>query len=219
VSGSTGTVWVTDGVLRAGYPSGCFQDSLASVGGQGSGRLSATNSTLLLYNLSVGSAGTLECVDSQFNALNGGCTVVNSNVMLFVNSTGSFSVNLLNAGTVTVDSSTLTFSGAVTNSGTIIATNGVVQFLAGINNSGAVVLGRDQFRVTSAAVSGSDAVISWQVFGGNRYRVQASTNLTTYVDISPEIAASGSGLSETNYIDVGAVTNFPNRNYRVRQVF
>jgi hypothetical protein len=219
-TGSTGVVWVTDGVLLAGDMFSCFQDNSVLVGMQGSGRLSATNSTLYLYNLSVGSAGTLECVNSQLAAQTAGCSTLNNNVMSFINSVGTFSGSVQNNGTLIADESTLTFSGSLTTQGTIIATNGTVLFLGSINNSGNVVLGPDLFRIISATASGNDVAIAWQAFAGNRYRVQAATDLVIgFSDISSEIAAIGNGMISTNYIDDGALTNSSRQFYRVRQVW
>ncbi len=218
-AGSTGTVWVTDGALHA--DSGCWPGSSGIIiGGGGSGRLSATNSFVMLISPTVGSQGTLGCVNSQFAAdTSGGCPIVNSNVMRFVGSTAVFSGDFQNYGTVTTEGGTLQFYG-VDNAGTIIATNGIVEFLGNINNTGNVVLGPDLFRVTSAAASGDDVVIWWQAFDGNRYRVQVSTNsLASFDDFSPEITAAGTGHVLTNYVDVGALTNAVGRVYRVRQVW
>jgi hypothetical protein len=214
-SGSTGTVWVTDGLFQAGQPSGC---SPVQVGVQGSGRLSATNAVLQIYVMSVGSQGTFECVNSQL-LLFGSCASVNNNVMLFANSTGEFS-SINNAGTIVANNSTLTFFQPVNNTGFIVATNGSVQFPGGITNSGVILLGGSQFCITSIAATGSDMAITWPVCAGNDYRVQASTNLAGgFSDISTDIVASGSGLGSTNYIDPGALTNNPGLYYRIRQIY
>jgi hypothetical protein len=219
-AGSTGAVWVVDGTLVAGYPYGCFQDTSVLIGMQGSGRLSATNSTLYLSNLAIGNHGTLECVNSRFDASYGDCPLVNSNVMIFVNSTGSFSTSVQNTGTIVANGSALTFFRPVSNTGCIVANNGSVKFLGGINNSGVVVLLPEQFRVTSITRSGSDVVITWPAFGGNHYRVQTSDNLTNdFSDITSDIVAAGCGLVTTNYVDPGGVTNSPVRFYRIRQVY
>jgi hypothetical protein len=146
--------------------------------------------------------------------------VVNSNVMLFVNSTGTFSTPVQNSATIVADASTVTFSGPVNNSGWIVATNGALQFASSVTNSGAILFGPDQFHVTSVSAAGNDVVITWQAFGGNRYRLQASTDLASgFGDISPEVATVGNGIMSTNCVDVGGLTNSPSRFYRVRQVW
>jgi hypothetical protein len=49
--------------------------------------------------------------------------------------------------------------------------------------------------------------------------VQATADLaSSFADISPMHAISGTGLTLTNYLDIGAVTNIPSRYYRVRLV-
>ena len=216
-AGSTGTVWVTDGALEA--DGDCIGPT--SVGRQGSGRLSATNSTLTLHALSVGSAGTLECVNSHLYASGfAGCPVANSNVMLFVNSTGEFDGPVQNTGIIVANGNTLTFYGMVNNTGLIVLTNGTAQFLGGINNTGAVLFGPDKFLITSVSATGSDVAITWQTFAGNHYRVQAANGLTdAFSDVSSDIIASGSGFGTTNYVDFGAVTNAPGRFYRVRHIY
>ena len=211
---STGTLWVTDGALQTS--GNC---SFPSVGEQGSGRLSATNSALHFVSLSIGSQGTFECVNSQFN-VDGFCSVINSNVMLFVNSTGTFPGPLQNAGSILANGSTLTFYGMVNNTGVIVLTNGWAQFSGGINNTGVVLFGPDKFRIMSVSTTGNDVAIGWQAFTGNRYRVQAANSLTdNFVDVSSDILASGSGLGTTNYVDSGGLTNFANRFYRVRHIY
>lgn len=218
LAGSTGTVWVTNGALFAGSPVSCLQGGVF-VGKLGSGRLSATNSILDLAGLSVGSKGTFECVSSQFTTVNN-CTVINSNVMSFVNSTGTFSTTVQNPGTITVNGGTLIFSQLVNNSGQIVATNGFVQFSGGINNTGSVLLGPDKFIINSISATGNDVTIAWPVFGGNHYRVQAAGSVTDdFFDITSDIVPSVSGLSTTNYLDAGGLTNSVNRFYRVRQIY
>jgi fibronectin-binding autotransporter adhesin len=213
-AGSTGTVWVTDGLFQAF--GGC---GFTLVGEQGSGRLSATNSTLQLYSITIGSQGTIECVGSEL-LLIGPCTTVNNNFISLVNSTlNSYSL-VNNAGTIVANNSTLTFFQPVNNSGCIVATNGTVLFSGGITNSGAVVLGPNQFCITSVVATGSDLLITWPAFGGNHYRVQAATDpAASYLDITTDIVASGTGLGTTNYVDAGGVTNSPSRFYKIRQVY
>ena len=214
--GSTGTVWVTDGVLRV---QSCFP-SESGIGVQGSGRFSATNATLQFYGLFVGPNGTFECVNSQFETGFYGCPVVNSNMILFVNSTGEFAEPVQNFGSIVANNSTLRFTAQVNNSGVIVLTNGSAQFFGGINNTGAVLLGPDKFLITSICPTGSDVAIAWQGFTGNRYRVQAASSLTdAFSDVSSDITAPGSGLGTANYIHSGGLTNSANRFYRVRHIY
>jgi hypothetical protein len=217
-AGSTGTVWVTDGALFAGSPISCLQGSVF-VGKLGYGRLSATNSSLDLASLAVGAKGIFECVNSQFATFNT-CAEINSNLMLFINSTGTFGGPLQNAGTVTVSGGTVTFSQPVNNSGWIVATNGVVQFSGEINNTGSVLLGPDKFTITSIFATGNDVAITWPVLGGNHYRVQGASSVTdTFFDITSDIVPAIAGFSSTNYLDVGGLTNSANRFYQIRQIY
>ncbi len=217
-AGSTGAVWVSNGALQAG--TGCSLDNnAAAIGELGSGRLTATNSWIVLTSPSIGVQGTLQCVNSQVFIENGGCAAINNNVMLFVTSTGTFDSMLQNNATLVANGSTLEFQQPVNNSGWIIATNGWLLFQSSVTNSGAIMLGPDQFRVTSVTATGSDAAITWQAFGGNDYRVQAGANLVGgFSDISTDIVATGNGPVVTNFIDHGALTNSTRRFYRVRQI-
>ena len=202
--GSAGTVWVIDGTFQAF--GGC---GLTLVGVQGSGRFSATNSSLQMSSITVGSQGTFECVGSVLQ-VNGPCTTANNNLISFVYSTGYFGGPMNNVGTIVANNSTLAFFQLVSNTGCIVATNGAVQFLGGITNSGSVLLDPSQFCITSVVATGDDLLITWPAFGGNHYRVQAATDLTdVYSDISTDIVASGSGLGITNYVDAGGLTNNP----------
>jgi hypothetical protein len=149
-----------------------------------------------------------------------GCTMVNSNLISFVNSSGSLSAGMQNVGTITVSGGTITFSQLVNNTGTIVATNGAVQFSGGINNTGSVLLGLDKFCITAIAATGNDVAISWPALGGNHYRMQAAASVTgTYFDITSDIVPPGSGFTTTNYLDAGGLTNSANRFYRVRQIY
>src|SRR5207247_130173 len=59
--------------------------------------------------------------------------------------------------------------------------------------------------------------ITWTTVGGRSNFVQAaSAPGGGYVDISPTIAIPGTGLTTTNYLDIGGATNRPARFYRVR---
>ena len=81
------------------------------------------------------------------------------------------------------------------------------------------------FAITSIGIGGSNNVrIAWPTSGGESYVVQAtagdggSFSTNNFIDISPQIPAPPAATSRTNYLDVGAATNFPARYYRVRLV-
>jgi uncharacterized repeat protein (TIGR03803 family) len=73
--------------------------------------------------------------------------------------------------------------------------------------------------IQNAVRENSDLRIYWQGQAGSNYVVQASTNLSlvnSFQDISSVVSLLGSGVVGTNYLDVGALTNFPTRFYRIR---
>jgi T5SS/PEP-CTERM-associated repeat protein len=89
------------------------------------------------------------------------------------------------------------------------------QFLAGLNptNSASVL------RIISVVPQGDDIVITWTTAGGRTNVVQAAPNLGAgYSNISSNVLITGSGDTTTNYLHLGATTNFPSRFYRVRLV-
>ena len=77
-----------------------------------------------------------------------------------------------------------------------------------------------ELRLTSIQALNSDVRLSFNTIGGTTNFVQAATVLTneasSFSDISAGIVATGSGQVSANYVDSGAVTNFPVRFYRIR---
>jgi PKD repeat protein len=80
------------------------------------------------------------------------------------------------------------------------------------------------FQITALAQQGDDVVLTWTTVGGTTNVAQA-TDITTddgwwtnFVDISPAIQIPDSTVTSTNYLDPGAVTNYPSRLYRIRVV-
>jgi sugar lactone lactonase YvrE len=77
------------------------------------------------------------------------------------------------------------------------------------------------FRITSIAVTGSDVLVKWNMGSGKTNVLQATTGdanngfTNTFSDLF--VVANTAGTT-TNYLDAGAVTNFPSRYYRVRLV-
>jgi hypothetical protein len=60
-------------------------------------------------------------------------------------------------------------------------------------------------------------MIAWATTAGGTNVVQATTNLLAgFADISSNILITGTGATITNYLDIGAATNWPVRFYRVR---
>src|SRR5205814_1530655 len=73
------------------------------------------------------------------------------------------------------------------------------------------------FRIISIVPQGSDILLTWTMPVGQTGIVQAATGAfsNSFSDLSGPIWIPGSGFT-TNYLDVGAVTNWPECYYRVR---
>ena len=74
--------------------------------------------------------------------------------------------------------------------------------------------------ILSVNPQGADMQVTFQGKGGTNYVVQAASALggtNTFKDISSVISLPGVGPVVTNYIDSGALTNYPARFYRVRE--
>ncbi|HXI84394.1 MAG TPA: family 16 glycosylhydrolase [Verrucomicrobiae bacterium] len=75
------------------------------------------------------------------------------------------------------------------------------------------------FHVTAVTLQGSDVLVSWQSVGGMTSAVESTPALGgSYSNISGNIIITGSGLTTTNYLDPGAVTNAPLQFYRIRLI-
>jgi hypothetical protein len=76
------------------------------------------------------------------------------------------------------------------------------------------------FRIKSILPEGNDLRITWSVSTGKTYNVQATTNLVdgSFTNLATVIVPSFPAISETNYLDAGAVTNGESYFYRIRLV-
>jgi hypothetical protein len=80
------------------------------------------------------------------------------------------------------------------------------------------------FRITSIVRQGNNIQVAWITVGGKTNVVQFTKGAAggsysnNFADLSPIIVPSGSGLTTTNYTDIGGATNTPARYYRVRLV-
>ena len=73
------------------------------------------------------------------------------------------------------------------------------------------------FRITGIAREAGNIRITWQTVGGRTNFVQsASGSSGSFSDLSPKIVPGGGDLTSTNYLDLGAATNFSGRYYRIR---
>jgi T5SS/PEP-CTERM-associated repeat protein len=75
------------------------------------------------------------------------------------------------------------------------------------------------YRITVITREGDDIRVTWTTVGGKTNFVQAASSLSPdFTDISSAFAIAGGGVTATNHLDPGAVTNFPSRFYRIRVV-
>jgi hypothetical protein len=79
------------------------------------------------------------------------------------------------------------------------------------------------FKITSMAVQGSNAAITWSAVAGRTNVVQsvagdANGSITPdFIDVSGPIVVGGNGDTTTNFVDVGGADGV-SRYYRIRQV-
>jgi hypothetical protein len=75
------------------------------------------------------------------------------------------------------------------------------------------------FHVTGITLQGPDVLIAWLTVGGMTSAVEAAPAPGgSYSNISGNIIITGSGLTATNYLDSGTVTNTPVQFYRIRLI-
>ncbi|HUI06164.1 MAG TPA: LamG-like jellyroll fold domain-containing protein [Verrucomicrobiae bacterium] len=95
----------------------------------------------------------------------------------------------------------------------------------GLSNEQEYLAGTDPTNSTSTLTItaidqvGSDIRVTWSCVEGHSYVLQtnASPNSSGFTDFSPTIfVPAGSGVTSTNYLDMGGGTNAPARYYRVR---
>ena len=77
------------------------------------------------------------------------------------------------------------------------------------------------FRITNITREANNVRITWQTVGGTTNVVQTAAGASggssnNFSNLSPIIVPNGGDLTSTNFLDVGAATNFPARYYRVR---
>jgi T5SS/PEP-CTERM-associated repeat protein len=87
------------------------------------------------------------------------------------------------------------------------------EYLAGTNPTNAASC----LQITSQTISNHSVNVSWKAVGGKSYVVQKSPSPTAgFTDLSPAIPIPGTAEITTNYLDVGAATNWSGRFYRIR---
>jgi hypothetical protein len=75
-------------------------------------------------------------------------------------------------------------------------------------------------RITTIAREGNDLLVTWMMGSGKTNALQAAPNAfgATTNDFSDIFTVTNTTGNVTNYLDAGAVTNFPAQFYRVRLV-
>ncbi|MGD0651918.1 MAG: thrombospondin type 3 repeat-containing protein [Verrucomicrobiia bacterium] len=80
------------------------------------------------------------------------------------------------------------------------------------------------FRITSILPEGNDILITWSAVTNKSYVVQVATNsfdgsyTNAFLDLATVAVPAAPPITETNYLDVGAVTNGESRFYRIKLV-
>ena len=75
------------------------------------------------------------------------------------------------------------------------------------------------FHILSIATQGNDTLITWMTAGGLTNAVETTPNPGgSYSNISGNIIITGNGVTTTNYLDLGAVTNAPLQFYRIHLI-
>lgn len=75
-------------------------------------------------------------------------------------------------------------------------------------------------RMLAVVTEGGGVRVWWRGAAGERYTLQATTNLSmpnSFTNIAPQIKLDGSGFMVTNHLDAGTFTNWPHRFYRVQE--
>jgi hypothetical protein len=151
-----------------------------------------------------------------------------------------------NATLRAVNGTTLEFYAPVVNNGLIDVINGNTNFHAGVVNHGIILDANGDYdgdglsnlqeylagtdptnsasalRITSILPEGDDLRITWSAVTNKTYVVQVATNSSdgsytnAFTDLATVVVPAAPAITETNYLDVGAVTNDWSRFYRIR---
>jgi hypothetical protein len=132
--------------------------------------------------------------------------------------------NAAHTGFIDVQDSQLVLSGGVLQVDKLVMTNGCSGFVhtGGTLIVGSVVLDPNAFQITSVAREGNDLRVTWLMAPGSTNALQVSSggkhgayNTRGFKDIFVVTNNTTAGTL-TNYLDIGAATNFPSRYYRAR---
>jgi len=237
-SGDTNTLFILDcGTVIAsnvvvGANAGADDNRIVVEGGN----LIATNSQ---------GNGTIDIRRGALSLAGGVVTVNSLSISNGASVTGSGTINgsVLLAGTL-VANGVVVFNNAVTNNGVLNLIHGDADFHSTFVNNGIVLTANDDFdgdgmsnlqedqagtdpldsrsrlAISAVALDGNDVRVTWQAIRGKSYILQTNSTPDSagFADFSTVIDVLGSGETNTNYVDIGAATNFPVRFYRVRLV-
>jgi hypothetical protein len=132
--------------------------------------------------------------------------------------------NAAHTGFIDVQNGQLALSGGLLQVDKLVMTNTCSQFIhtGGTLIVGSVVLDPNAFQIVSVTPQGKDILISWLMAPGSTNALQVSSggihgsyNTNGFSDIFIVTNNTTAG-SLTNYLDIGAATNFPSRFYRAR---
>jgi hypothetical protein len=132
--------------------------------------------------------------------------------------------NAAGTGFIDVQSGQLVLSGGVLQVDKLVMTNTCSSFVhtGGTLIVGTVVLDPNTFAITSVAREGNDLRVTWLMAPGSTNALQVSCGgvqgactMNNFTDLFVVTNNSTAG-SVTNYLDIGAATNFPSRYYRAR---
>jgi hypothetical protein len=95
----------------------------------------------------------------------------------------------------------------------------VVSNSAGIVTTTGALLTVNPFQITNITVQTNGIVITWTTTGGQTNVIQSTADLTQgFTNLTANMFINGTGTVSTNFLDSGAVTNWPVRFYRVQMV-
>jgi hypothetical protein len=170
-----------------------------------------------MFTVSGGSISVSDCIKL------GNC--VSNTVGEIIQSGGQLIVtNAAHAGFIDVQNGQLVLSGGVLQVDKLVMTNTCSSFVhtGGTLIAGSVVLDPNAFQITSVAREGNDLRVTWLMAPGSTNALQVSTGgshgryvTNNFKDIIIVTNNTTAGTL-TNYLDVGAATNFPSRYYRAR---
>jgi hypothetical protein len=215
-----GQIFVTNGLISVSDNNNAAQIGIS--GGQLAaktielGRLSRFPSGGILSS----SGGSITVSD---NITLGNCV---SNTVGYVTVDGGQVIvtNAAHTGFIDVQNGQLVLSGGILQVDKLVMTNSCSSFIhtGGTLIVGSVVLDPNAFQIVSVTPQGKDILISWLMAPGSINALQVSSggshgsyNTSGFFDIFIVTNNTTAG-SLTNYLDIGAATNFPSRFYRAR---